>query len=162
MQCPVKKAHAEVREVTKWVDEFQGHIEVKAAMEKYVAMLRENHTDIRLSCHNGTVKNPHTRWRRKETGAHPPDRCSELSPEPTPHLTGTPPLPGTPRLPGCHICLERLLCHPVTMTELNIPKASICLPDIRIHILHLPAVNSVHLMHVPRIAITIQILIQIC
>jgi len=70
--------------------------------------------------------------------------------------------------PERHICPEcqhSPECHPgheVTMLQLNVPKSSICQPDICIHILLCPALNSLHLMHMPRIASKIQILIQIC
>ena len=43
-------------------------------------------------------KNPQTRWRRKETGAPPPNPRRQQNPEPTAEPTPepTPPLPGTP------------------------------------------------------------------
>ena len=57
-------------------------------------MLRHNQTPGCLPCQNGTAKNPQTRWRRKGTGAPPPNRRRQQNPEPTPEPT--PPLPGTP------------------------------------------------------------------
>ena len=56
-------------------------------------MLRQNQKSGCLSCQNGTAKNLQTRWRRKGTGAPPPDRRREPTPEPTPPLPGTPPAP---------------------------------------------------------------------
>ena len=40
-----------------------------------------------------TAKNPHTRWRRKETGAPPPARRRVWTPAPTPPSPGMPPVP---------------------------------------------------------------------
>jgi len=68
----IKKPHAEVREGNKRGVEFPGHNKVKAAIQRHPAMLRQNQTSGCLPCHNGTAKNPQTRWRRKGTGAPPP------------------------------------------------------------------------------------------
>jgi len=54
-QFLIKKPRAEVREEKKRGVEFPGHNNVKAAMERHLAMLRENLTDGCLPCHNGTV-----------------------------------------------------------------------------------------------------------
>jgi len=64
--------------------------------------------------------------------------------------------------PECHLCPECHGHHPVTLPELNVPKSSICWPDICMHIPVHPPLNFLHLMHMPRIASMIQILIQIC
>jgi len=66
---------------------------VKAAIQRHPAMLRHNRTAGYLPCQNGTAKNPQTSWRRKGTGAPPPDQRREPTPEPTPPLPGTPPAP---------------------------------------------------------------------
>ena len=58
--------------------------------------------------------------------------------------------------PKCH------LCHPVTLRELTLPKSKVYHPDMYIHILHFPALNFSIVMHMPRIASTIQIIFQIC
>jgi len=89
----IKKPRAEVREEKKRGVEFPGHKKVKAAIQRHLAMLRQNQTSGCLPCHNGTARNPQTRWRRKETGTPPPNRRREQTPEPTPPLPGTPPTP---------------------------------------------------------------------
>ena len=93
-QYLIKKPRAEVREEKKRGVEFPGHNKVKAAIARHPAMLRQNQTHGCLPCQNGTAKNPQTRWRRKGTGAPPPNRRRQQNPEPTPEPT--PPLPGTP------------------------------------------------------------------
>ena len=89
----IKKPCAEVPEEKKRGVEFPGHKQVKAAIQRHPAMLRQNQTFSCLPCQNGTAKNPQTRWKRKGTGAPPPDRRTEWTPEPTPPLPGTPPAP---------------------------------------------------------------------
>jgi len=61
-----------------------------------------------------------------------------------------------------HICLERHQCHLVTMKELTYLNSKVCHPDMCIWILLFPALNFSLLMHMPRIASAIKILIQIC
>jgi len=92
-KCLIEKPRAEVREEKKWGVEFPGHKKVKAVVQRYPAMLRQNQTSGFLPCRNGTAKNLQTRWRRKGTGASPPDGRRESTPEPTPPLPGTPPAP---------------------------------------------------------------------
>jgi len=87
------KPRAEVREEKKRGVEFPGHKEVKAAIERHLAMLRHNQTPGCLPCQNGTAQNPHTRWRRKGTCARPPARRKVWTPEPTPPPPGRPPAP---------------------------------------------------------------------
>jgi hypothetical protein len=58
----IKKPHAEVQKEKKLGVEFPGHNKVKAAIKTHQAMVRENQTDRCLPCHNGTAKNPETRW----------------------------------------------------------------------------------------------------
>jgi len=60
-----------------------------------------------------------------------------------------------------HLCPAPHLPQWVTIPELKVPKWSICWPDMRIHIHLVPVQNFPILMHLPRIASTIQILIQI-
>jgi len=95
----IQKPRAEVREEKKRAVEFPGHKEVKAAMQRHPAMLRQNQTSGCLACQNGTAKYPQTSWRRKGTGAPPPDRRRERTPELTPPLPGMPPAP-TGNTPG--------------------------------------------------------------
>jgi len=87
----IKKPCAEVREEKKWGVEFPGHKELKAAIERHPAMVDRNHTAGCLPCQNGTSKNPQTRWRRKVTGAPPPQPAA-----PPPER---PPPPGMARAP---------------------------------------------------------------
>jgi len=150
MQYLIKKSPAEVWEEKKLGVAFPGHKKVKAAIERHLATLHQNHTHRFLLCQNGIAKNPQTCWRRKGTGASPPNRCREPTPEPTPSLPRTPPLPRTPSTP------------PSNNSGLMVPKSSICRPDIYIHILLFPLLNILLPMYMPRIASTIQILIQIC
>jgi len=73
--------------------ECPGHENVKAAMERHSAMLRENQTDCCLPWQNGTAWNPQTRWRCKGTGAPPPEQLTQPTPEPMPHPPETPLVP---------------------------------------------------------------------
>jgi len=66
---------------------------VKTAMERHPAMLRENQTDSCHPYHNGTAQNPHTSWRRRGTGAPPPEQIRQPTAEPTPHPPETPLVP---------------------------------------------------------------------
>jgi len=89
----INKPRAEVLEEMKQGVEFPGHKKAKAAIQRHLAMLRQNQMSGCLPCQNGTVQNPQTRWRLKRTGAPPPDRRRERTPKPTPPLPGTPPAP---------------------------------------------------------------------
>jgi len=89
----IKKPRAEVREDKKRGVEFPRHKNVKTAMERHLAMLRENQKDGCLACQNVTAQNPQTCWRRKGAGAPPPERLRQPSLEPTPHPSKTPPIP---------------------------------------------------------------------
>jgi len=68
-----KKPCAEVREETKRGIEFSRHEKLKAAIPRHPAMLCQNHTPRCFPWQNGTAKNPQMHWRRKGTGAHPPN-----------------------------------------------------------------------------------------
>ena len=83
--------HANVREEKKRGVEFPRHKRMKAAIQRHPAMLRQNQTSGCLPFQHGTPKNPLTRWRRKGSGAPPPDRRRVRTPEPTPPLTGRQP-----------------------------------------------------------------------
>ena len=89
----IKKPRTEVREEKMRGDEFPGHKQVKAAIQRHPAMLRQIQTLGFLPCQNGTAMNPQTLWTCKGTGAPPPFQCSELIPEPTAPPAGTPPAP---------------------------------------------------------------------
>jgi hypothetical protein len=54
-------------------------------MERHLAMVYKNHTAGCLPCQNGTANNLQTCWRRKGTGAPPPELAA--------------PPPGTPHAP---------------------------------------------------------------
>jgi hypothetical protein len=62
----------------------------------------------------------------------------------------------------CHLCLNLHPHYPVTMPVLKFPKLSICVLDILILILVLPAVNNLPIMHMAKITCTIRVGIQIC
>jgi len=81
----INKPRAEVQEEKKWGVVFPGHNKVTAAIERHLPMVQENQTDSCLPSHNGTTKNPQTRWRCKWTAALPP--------RPAPPRPGTPPAP---------------------------------------------------------------------
>ena len=90
-----KKPWTEVREEKKRGVEFPAHKKVNAAIQRHPAMLRQSQTSGCPPCHNGTTKHPHSGWRRTGTGAPPPDRRSERTPELTPPLPGTSATPTT-------------------------------------------------------------------
>jgi len=89
----INEPQAEVREEKKRGVEFPGHKNVKAAMDRHPAMLRENQTDGCLPCQHGIAHNPQTRWRCKGTGARPPERLRQATPEPMPHPPAPPLVP---------------------------------------------------------------------
>jgi len=62
-------------------------------MERHPAMLREIQTDGCLPCQHGIAQNPQTRWRCKGTGAPPPERLRQPTPEPMPHPPEPPLVP---------------------------------------------------------------------
>jgi len=95
-KCLIKKPRAEVREEKKRGVEFAGDNNVKAWMERHLAMLWENQTDHCLPCQNGTGQNPQTRWRRKGNGSPPPERLRQPTPEPLPQP------PERPIVPPCN------------------------------------------------------------
>jgi len=88
-----KTPYAEVREEKLRGVEYPGHMNLIAAMERHPALHRENQQDGCLSCQKGTAQNPQTRWRRKQMGAHPPERLRQPPPEARPHPPGMPPMP---------------------------------------------------------------------
>jgi len=82
----IKKPGAQVREEKKRGVESPGHNKVKAAIERHLAMVRENEMDGCLPCQNGIANNPQRDWRCKGTAAHPSGRA--------------PPRPRTPPVPS--------------------------------------------------------------
>ena len=92
-QYLLKNARTEVWEEKKWGVDFPRHKKVKAGIETHPAMLCQNHTNGCLPCPNGTAKNLQTRWRRKGTGAPPPDWHRQPTPDLTPCLPGMPHIP---------------------------------------------------------------------
>jgi hypothetical protein len=87
MQYVITKPRAEVREEMNSGDKFPGDKQVKAAMERHLAMIRHNHTDGCLPFENGTGRNPQTCWKRKGTSAPLPvgrrHRATNLTPSPS-------------------------------------------------------------------------------
>jgi len=73
--------------------QYSGHRTMMGAIEGHSAMLRQNHTDSCLSCHNGTAKNLRRTSRCNAIHAPPPDRDRQPKLEPMPPLPGTPPRP---------------------------------------------------------------------
>jgi hypothetical protein len=53
----IKKPRAVVREEKMRGVVFPGHQQVKAGIQRHLAMLRENHTSSCLPCQNGTTEN---------------------------------------------------------------------------------------------------------
>ena len=92
-QFLIKKPWAEASQEKRWGVEFPRHDNVKAAIERHPAMVRDNQLDGCLPFQNGTAQNPPTRWRRKGTGAPSPERLRQPTPEPTPHAPKTPLVP---------------------------------------------------------------------
>jgi len=92
-QFLIKKPFAEVREEKKRGVEIPGLKNVKAAMQRHPAMLRDNQTGGCLPCQNATEQNPQTSRRDNGTGAPRPGRLRQPTPEPSPHPPGTPPVP---------------------------------------------------------------------
>ena len=82
----ITKPPVEVWEEKMQGVEFPGDNKVKVAIERHLAIVRENQTDGCLSCPNGTVKNAQIHWRTKRTGAPRPWRA--------------PPRPGTLPVPS--------------------------------------------------------------
>jgi len=76
----IKKPHAKVQEEKKRGIEFTGHKNVKTAIQRHPAMLRQNQTSGCLPCQNGIANNPQTLWRRKGTSAPPDARRRERPP----------------------------------------------------------------------------------
>jgi len=147
-QYLIKKPRAKVREEKKRGVEFPGHKQVKAAKERHLAMLRQNHTPGCLPCTNGTAKIPQTRWSCKGTGAPPPNRrrqqTREPTPEPTPELTPEPmPLrPGTPlALTGDTFRAQRLA---IINLPAGYPFSHSSLPCADSYTLHISALDSKH------------------
>jgi len=93
MKYLIKKPRAEVQEEKSQGIEFPRPKMVKAAIQRHLAMLRQNQTSSCLPCQNGITMNLQTCWRRNGMGASPPDRRREPTPEPTPPLPATPPAP---------------------------------------------------------------------
>ena len=81
----MKEPRAKDREEKKRGVVFLRLNKVMAVIERHPAMILENQTDGCLPCHNGTANDPQIRWRRKGTGAPPP--------EPVPSRPRTPPVP---------------------------------------------------------------------
>ena len=88
MQYCIKMPCAEVHEENNQGVEIPWHRNVKAAMERHPATVRENLIDGGLPCLNGTAQNPQTHWRRKGTGVSRLDRLGQPTLEPMPSWLG--------------------------------------------------------------------------
>ena len=70
----IQKPRAEVREEKKRGVEFPGHNQVKAAIQRHLAMLRQNQTSGCLPCQNGTTRiRRHAGDAKEQVHLHPPD-----------------------------------------------------------------------------------------
>ena len=112
MQQLIKKPRAEVREEKKRSVEFPGHNNVKAAIERHPAKVRENQTDGCIPCQNGTAKIHRHAGGAKARVHHNPDRR--------------------------HLGPNRHLCHLMTKRA---PKQNVCHPHICIYILRFPTLD---------------------
>jgi len=81
----------EVRQENSRGVEFPGNEKVSAAIGRHPAMHRQNQTPRCLTCLYGTAHTLQTHWRCKGTGAPPPNRRRQQTPEPMPPLPRTPP-----------------------------------------------------------------------
>jgi hypothetical protein len=117
MRYLMKKPRLEVREEKKCSVEFHGDDKSTTMRESHTAMLYQNHTARCLYSENGTTKYPRT-------------SCSDIGTG-IPHQTNADSLLQSRRL----LCLEHHLPKPVTLPELNVPKSSICQPDMCIDII---------------------------
>jgi len=72
IQQSIKNALTTVREEKKWWVQSHGHLNVTSAMERHLAIIRENHTHSCLPSKDGIAKNPQSCWGQKDTGAPPP------------------------------------------------------------------------------------------
>jgi len=93
LQNLIRNPRAEVQGKRKRGFQLAGHKHLKAAIERHLAILCQNHPTPWLPCQNGTTKFPHTCWRHKETCAPPPDWSGHPTSEPTTPLPGLPPAP---------------------------------------------------------------------
>jgi len=132
----IKKPRAEVQEEKQQVVEFPGKGNVKAAIERHPAMVREYQTEGCLPCHNRPAKDLQTHCRGKGTGAPPA--------EPATHLPGMPPALAADNEVAQNSEIE---CVRPGYVCIHTP-----LPLFRFSIL----------MHLPSIASVIQIWVQIC
>jgi len=115
----INKPRAEVREEKKWGVECPCHNMVKAAIERDLAMVRENQTDGSLSCQNGTTK--------IQRHAGGPNAWVHL------HLDGR------------HLSPNPHLCHVITMRA---PKQMVRHPHMCIYILCFPTLDFCQGSHV--------------
>jgi len=105
-------------------------------MVGHPAIVHENQTDSCLHSQNATAKNTQTAGGKMPRMHH--------------HQIWR------------HLHLERDQSQLVTLREFKVPKTTECHLDMCIWILLCPALNFTILMHMPRIASAIKILIQIC
>ena len=101
----IAKPRAEVHEEKTQGVEFPGYSQVKAGIERHMAMVYENQTDCCHPCQNGTAKNPRTDWRRRGTGTPPQVRRNHPTPAVMTPSPRRPPAPsgGKNRAHSCKI-----------------------------------------------------------
>jgi len=144
MQYMIKKPRADVREEKKRGVEFPRHNKVKPAMERHPAMLHQNHTAGYLPCQMALQRiHRHAGGAKGQVYVHPTNADSRLQSQ-------------------RHYCPQHHPPQPVTLPELNVSKSSICRPDMCIQIHLFRVLNLLLPMHLPRMARTKQIFIQIC
>jgi hypothetical protein len=90
-QQQIKKHCTKVRQEKKRGVEIPGHKKVKAAIERYPAMVYKNHTAGGVPCQFGTEIDLQTCWRPAETAAPPPEPVAPLPGMQSP--PETPPVP---------------------------------------------------------------------
>jgi hypothetical protein len=71
----IKKPRPKVPEENKWGVDIPGHSNVRAAIERHPAIVRQNPTYGYLPSQNGTLNHLVTCWRWKANGAPPARRA---------------------------------------------------------------------------------------
>jgi len=140
----IKKPRSKVWGDKKHGVDIPGRNNVKAAIERHLAILRQNHRARCLPSQTATANNLQTCWRCKGTGAPAPGWRRHSTPEPTPPLSETPTAPA-----GNNFRAQR-------SQFINLPAGYTYSPT------SLPSAEFSLLMYLPRIASMIQILFQIC
>lgn len=108
MQHLIKTPSSRLCEEKKQGVEIPGHQQLKPAIERHQAVLRQNKMDGCLPRQNGSAMIPPRPWRRNRIGASLPLRCQLTTPEATPLSWKTPPVHRRPcLLPGINVGAQR-------------------------------------------------------